>query len=120
MSNHTGMLDSTDFADIGAVVHVKTHKIHEHESTRLIEESKAYPKNSGKLRIVLDFTEVEFVASAGLGAMITMSRATDEAGGRLMLVGVNDNIMQVMKLTKLDRLIKIEKDLVKAQKKLLK
>ena len=96
------------------------HKIHEHESTRLIEEFKAFLTSSGKSRIVMDYTEVEFVSSAGLGAMITTSRVAVEGGGKIVLTGINENVMQVMKLTKLDRLLKIEKTLAKAQKVVLK
>ena len=117
---NTGHINTTDFSDTGAVVRVMDHKLHEHESTQLIAEFNAYLTNSGKRLIVMDYTDVEFVSSAGLGAMITVSRAVTELEGKMVLTGVNDNIMQVMKLTKLDRLLMIEKDLAKAQKRLLK
>tara|TARA_R110002096_G_scaffold173781_2_gene348052 strand:+ start:222339 stop:222701 length:363 start_codon:yes stop_codon:yes gene_type:complete len=120
MSINTGLIDTTEFDDDGAVVRVTAHKIHEHESTRLIEEFKAFLASSGKSRIVMDYTEVEFVSSAGLGAMITTSRVAVEGGGKIVLTGINENVMQVMKLTKLDRLLKIEKTLAKAQKVVLK
>jgi len=116
----TGHIQATDFADNGAIVRIVDHKLHEHESSQLIEEFKAYLTNSGKRLIVMDYTEVEFVSSAGLGAMITISRAVTELEGKMVLTGINENIMQVMKLTKLDRLLNIEKTLAKAQKQVLK
>ena len=117
---NTGHINTTDFSDTGAVVRITDHKLHEHESTQLIAEFKAYLTNSGKRLIVMDYSDVEFVASAGLGAMITLSRTVTDLEGKIVLTGINDNIMQVMKLTKLDRLLDIEKTLAKAQKKLLK
>lgn len=120
MSENTGLFNTTDFDKSGAVVHVNTHKIHEHESSRLIVEFKAYLKNSGKRLIVMDYSEVEFVSSAGIGAMITISRSANECDGKMVLTGINDNILSVIKLTKLDRLLKIEQNMTKAQKYLLK
>jgi anti-sigma B factor antagonist len=116
----TSHIEATDFSDNGAVVRVTDHKLHEHESSQLIAEFTAYLNNSGKRLIVMDYTDVEFVSSAGLGAMITISRTVVELEGKMVLTGINDNVLQVMKLTKLDRLLSIEKTLAKAQKKLLK
>lgn len=116
----TGHIEVTDFADNGAVLRILDHKLHELEATQLVAEFKAYLNNSGKRLIVMDYTDVEFVSSAGLGAMITISRTVSELEGKMVLTGISDNIMQVMKLTKLDRLLSIEKTLAKAQKKLLK
>ncbi len=116
----TGHLNATDFSDNGAIVRVTDHKLHEHEATQLIDEFKAYLKNSGKRLIVMDYTEVEFVASAGLGAMITISQSASEQGAKMVLTGINDDILGVMKLTRLDRLLKIEQSMAKAQKYLLK
>ncbi len=120
MSESTGLFNTTDFDQRGAIVRINLHKIHEHESSRLIEEFRAYLKNSGKRLIVMDYSEVEFVSSAGLGAMITISRSACECEGKMVLTGINDNILDVMKLTKLNRLLKIEKSMDKAQKYLLK
>jgi anti-sigma B factor antagonist len=116
----TGHITTTDFDENGAVVRVTVHKLDEYEATRFINEFKAYLTNSGKNRIVMDYSEVEFVSSAGLGAMITTSNVVGEFEGKMVLTGINENVMQVMKLTKLNRLLKIEKDLAKAQKQVLK
>ncbi len=116
----SGHISTTDFDEHGAVVRVTVHKLDEYEATRFISEFKAYLTNSGKRRIVMDYSEVEFVSSAGLGAMITTSNAVSECEGKMVLTGINENVLQVMKLTKLNRLLKIEKTLDKAQKQVLK
>ena len=46
--------------------------------------------------------------------------AVNEAGGKCVVTGLNENVMGVLKLTKLDKLFTIEKTLAKAQKRLLK
>jgi anti-sigma B factor antagonist len=116
----SGHISTTDFDENGAIVRVTVHKLDEYEATRFINEFKAYLTNSGKRRIVMDYSEVEFVSSAGLGAMITTSNAVGECEGKMVLTGVNENVLQVMKLTKLNRLLTIEKTLAKAQKQVLK
>lgn len=113
-------MSATEFDDKGAVVRITVHKLDEFESKRLSEEFNAYLSNSGNNRIVMDYSDVEFVSSAGLGAMITMSKAVGNVEGKMILTGINDNVMQVLKLTRLDKLLKIEKTMAKAQKIALK
>jgi anti-sigma B factor antagonist len=69
-------------------------------------------------RIALDMTKVEFLASAGIGALIGMQRACSGAGGSMAMFGVNDNIEQVFKVTKMNKFFTIAKDEPKAIKKL--
>ncbi|MFK7759493.1 MAG: STAS domain-containing protein [Phycisphaerales bacterium] len=120
MSSYTSHMSITEFEDTGAVVRLTVNKIDEHEAGLLISEFGAFVKNNERNRIAMDYTEVDFVASAGLGAMITMYRAVNEAGGKCVVTGLNENVMGVLKLTKLDKLFTIEKTLAKAQKRLLK
>ena len=52
--------------------------------------------------------------------MVTMNTELAKRGGRLVMISLSDDAMQVIKLTKLDKLIPVEKSLEKAQKRLLK
>ena len=49
--------------------------------------------------VVLDMTELEYIASAGLRAIKRLRAQVNENGGTLTLRGVNDDIMEVFELT---------------------
>jgi anti-anti-sigma factor len=120
MPEDTALIQPTEFSENGAIVRVTATKLHEHESTLLIQEMKAYLETSDRNLIVADFEAVEFISSAGLGAMVTMNTELAKRGGRLAMINLSDDAMQVIKLTKLDKLIPVEKTLEKAQKRVLK
>jgi len=62
--------------------------------------------NQGRFRVVLDLSEVEFVDSSGLGALIHMHK-TLEPQGRLVLCGVGPKVAQLFKVTRLERVFAI-------------
>jgi len=69
---------------------------------QLVEEDKSY--------VVLNLTQVDFIDSSGLSAMVTGLKATKEKGGWLRLVGLNENISKVFELTRLNRIFDIYKN----------
>jgi anti-sigma B factor antagonist len=68
----------------------------------LIEESVA----EGRDRIVVDFSQVVFIDSSGLGALIAGLKATRQAGGDLRIAQVPEQVMTVLRLTNLDRVLR--------------
>jgi len=116
----TSLIQTTEFAERGSIVRVNAHKLHEHESAMLIQEVRAYLDTSEKNQIIADFEPVQYISSAALGAMVTLNTELAKRGGRLVLINLSDDAMQVIKLTKLDKLIPVEKNIAKAQKRLLK
>ncbi len=65
-------------------------------------------------KIVLDFTNVEYMSSAALGKLITMDKKVKAAGGKLRLCSIRSDIKEVFKITRLDKLFKITDDRDKA------
>lgn len=49
--------------------------------------------------VVLDFTELEYIASAGLRAIKRLRSAVRANGGTLTVRGVQDNVMEVLEMT---------------------
>jgi N-acetylglucosaminyldiphosphoundecaprenol N-acetyl-beta-D-mannosaminyltransferase len=62
-------------------------------------------------RLILDFSETIFVASAGLAAMVKLSRHSKESGGELRVVGCSGDVLRGIKLVKLDMVIPLFHDL---------
>jgi N-acetylglucosaminyldiphosphoundecaprenol N-acetyl-beta-D-mannosaminyltransferase len=65
-------------------------------------------------RLILDFSETTFVASAGLAAMVKLSRQTKELGGELRVIGCSGDVLRGIKLVKLDMVIPLFQDLQSA------
>jgi len=60
----------------------------------------------GAHRLVLDLSEVEFVDSTGLGAVLSLVKRVP-AGGNLVLCGCRTALVELMRLTRLDRVFRL-------------
>ena len=65
---------------------------------------------AGGRDLVLDFSNVTVVSSAGLGVLVGLHNRLRAAGGRLVLCWVSPGIVEVFKLTKLDKVFSTEED----------
>jgi anti-sigma B factor antagonist len=59
------------------------------------------------LPVILDMSNVHFVPSSGLGALVTLMRAIKKDGRRFILVGVQPEVRGTLALTHLDKLLEI-------------
>ena len=93
---------------LGAIVlaEVLREKITEHENQPVFTELTAAAEGSGH-RLAVDLTGVGLLSSAGLGGFITLHKACNSGGGKLVLFGVQSQILDVLKLTHLDKLLSI-------------
>ena len=60
-----------------------------------------------KSPLVLDFSQVQYVSSAGLGGLLTFAKKCKGAKFELRLAGLCPSIQEVMELMQLDRILKI-------------
>jgi anti-sigma B factor antagonist len=60
----------------------------------------------GHKRIVLDLTKVDFIDSSGLGAIISALKHLGEEG-ELAICGVNEPVMSLFRLTRMNRIFNI-------------
>jgi anti-sigma B factor antagonist len=65
-------------------------------------------------KIVLDFTNVEYLSSAALGKLITLDKKVKASGGKLRLCSIRSDILEVFKITRLDKLFTIRENREKA------
>jgi len=57
--------------------------------------------------LLLDFSNVEYVTSVELGTLITLHKVMRNAGGRLTLFNLNDQVYEVFTVTHLQTLLGI-------------
>jgi anti-sigma B factor antagonist len=62
--------------------------------------------DQGCHNIVLDLGQVSFLDSSGLGALAFVLKHLVHKGGRLHICGVTPGVMSVLKLTRMDRVLK--------------
>lgn len=60
--------------------------------------------------MVLDMSQITFINSMGLGMCIDFRNRTNKAGGKSVLLGMNQQLVDLFKMVKVDRLYTIVKD----------
>lgn len=66
---------------------------------KLIEE--------GAKNIVLDLSQIDFIDSSGLGALVQLVKKTQTAGGTLQVV-TNPRVTQTVKLVRLEKFLSLQ------------
>jgi anti-sigma B factor antagonist len=61
----------------------------------------------GHVEIVCDLTQVGLLDSSGLAALVSGLKATRERSGFLKLVGLNEQVARIFKLTMLDHVFEM-------------
>ncbi len=61
----------------------------------------------GRKEIVCDLSEVGFLDSSGLSALVSGLKATREQGGFLKLARINEQVAKIFQLTMLDRVFEL-------------
>ena len=59
--------------------------------------------------VILDFSDVSFMDSSGIGLVMGRYKLLSELGGNLEITGLSDNSYRVMRLAGLDRIAVIKK-----------
>lgn len=73
------------------------------------EELSSLVEKEKRKFILLNFETVEFLSSAALNTLIRLDKKVKAAGGKLIMCGLRSEIMEVFKITRLDRVFQIKK-----------
>ncbi|MBD2161828.1 STAS domain-containing protein [Limnothrix sp. FACHB-881] len=65
---------------------------------------------SGMQHILVDFQDVSFMDSSGLGALVLALKTARSAGAKLYLCSINDQVKMLFDLTSMDRVFEIYPD----------
>ena len=72
-----------------------------------LKEAVLSELESGGKRFRVDFSDTGYVDSSGLGVLVSVSKRIREGGGSLQLSGLNEDLVTLFALTKLDTLFEI-------------
>lgn len=67
-----------------------------------------------KIQLVIDFSNVKFLTSSVLGLLIRISKKVYENDGKLRLCSINPKIMEIFRITRLDKIFEIYPDVDEA------
>jgi anti-sigma B factor antagonist len=95
----TGNVSVVEFAD---------RKILEELSIQEIgAELRGLAESEAGIQLLLNFENVDHLASAALGELITLHKKVQEQRGELKLSNINRQILQVFRITRLNRVFDI-------------
>lgn len=96
------------YEDEIAIAVLTEERILEDREIQALEETfmPLIEQNEG-LRLIIDFSEVRFLSSSVLGLLIRISKKIYEGEGQLRLCGIAPKIMEIFRITRLDRIFEI-------------
>jgi len=71
-------------------------------------EARLLPALDNTKHITLDFNGIDYVSSAGLRVLLAGDKKTKANGGKMVLVNVSSDVMEVMELTGFNNVLSFE------------
>ena len=84
-------------------------EIDHHTAKSIREEIDAAIDINMPTLLILDFSDITFMDSSGIGLVMGRYRLLSKTGAELHISGATDNIYKVMRLAGIERLAKLEK-----------
>jgi len=75
------------------------------------QELFALVDKDGRRKLILEFSVVEYLSSAALGKLITLHKKVAAAKGKMVLCSIQKEILEVFRITQLDKILTICADL---------
>lgn len=117
MERKSSLIMASKIGDVTVVNFLTSQVLDEMNVQQLGQELTDLLEKEYANKMVINFTKIKFLSSAVLGKLIALNKKIIAEKGRMAFCGINPDIMQVFKITRLDKLIPIrdeEDDAVKA------
>ena len=96
-----------------SVLFVQEERIDAHNSGEL-KEAILHLIEQGEVNIIVQLEQVRFIDSSGLGALLSGYKNAAAKSGMLALASMQQQVLSMFELTRLDRVIEIYADLSEA------
>jgi anti-sigma B factor antagonist len=103
-------LEVSEVGDVTVVRFVDRKILDEANIQGLGQELFQLVEEENRSKLLLNFTNVEFLSSAALGKLITLDKKVKSHGGKLKLSNIRPEIYEVFAITKLNKLFDIKDD----------
>ncbi|MCG8587627.1 MAG: STAS domain-containing protein [Pirellulales bacterium] len=103
-------IELTEVGEVAVVRFVDFKILDEANIQEMGQELFHLVEQDGYKKVLLNFSNVQFLSSAALGKLITLDKKVKKAGGQLKLSNILPDIYEVFAITKLNRLFDIRED----------
>ena len=103
-------LEVEDYGEITVVNFIDRKILDEQNIQKIGEDLFSLVDELGRIKVLLNFSNVEYLSSAALGKFISLNKKVQSKGGKLVMCNINDDIYEVFEITKLNKLFNIQKD----------
>jgi len=103
-------LEVEDYGDITVVNFIDRKILDEQNIQKIGEDLFSLVDELGRKKILLNFSNVEYLSSAALGKFITLNKKVQASQGKLIMCNISDDIYEVFEITKLNKLFNIQKE----------
>ncbi len=110
MEQRNSLIMASQIGDVCVVNFLTSQVLDEMNVQQLGQELNDLIDKEGKTRLVVNFSKIKFLSSAVLGKLISLNKKMTSLKGRMAFCAINPDIMQVFKITRLDKLIDIYDD----------
>jgi anti-sigma B factor antagonist len=114
----TGALMIQKMGNIIVVEFLQTSIVDQSQIERIKQEILEQVEKAGHPKLVVSFAGVTNISSAMIGVMMALHKKVKEMGGEMRVAAANKHIMQVFKLTRLDKVFAFYKTLDQAMQKI--
>ncbi len=76
-------------------------------TSEIKEQVKGYAESNQMYNLIVDLTQVSFIDSSGLGALIAWFKMANQQQGNLVFCGMTDHVRKVVGYAKLDKIFTI-------------
>lgn len=101
------MMEHTMNTDGNHTAVTLTGKVYAHDAG-IIRDELLKQIEKGIVEITMDLAGVSYIDSTGLGVLVTVHKRTQEQSGQLILTGITGMVAELLKRTRLDRVLTIQ------------
>jgi anti-sigma B factor antagonist len=102
--------------DSVTILTIKDKKLDSSISPELKAEFLILCKNTKCSKLIVDMKAVTFCDSSGLSALLIAHRSMNEHNGQVRFVNVHKSVLNLLKISQLDRVFNVHKTLKEAMK----
>ncbi len=112
---------SVEYSENATIVTFTGEKILDETDIQALQESiMSVVEQAENINLILDFGNVRFLSSAVLGLLIRVSKRIYERDGQLKLCNISPKIYEIFKITRLNKIFDIYKDVESAAENISK
>jgi len=101
------LLTSETIGNVGVVRFATSRILDASNVDQIGEEFTHLVKEEKMTKMVVNFQNIEYMSSAVIGKLITLNKSVASAGGKVKFCCIDEGVMEIFTIMRLDKLIKI-------------